>query len=138
MNKGVGKVKNRLLLGGVLLSFLWNFYLVVGATLNDKSILTRVAGGGFESMPTGLRIAYGVQSALIIYQIYFITKLYNRNGTWSKNSYLLARIFMALSGVSTLVNAVSRSSAERWNAIAALIITLGFYFLGNIHLRPTK
>ena len=45
---------------------------------------------------------------------------------------------MALSGVSTLVNAISRSSAERWNAIAALIITVGFYYLGNVNLRPTK
>ena len=131
-------MKNRLLLGAVLASFLWNFYLVFGAVLNNRSILTRVAGGGYESMPTGLRIVYGVQSILVIYQMYFIVKLYLRNGTWSKNSYLLARIFMALSGVSTLVNAISRSSAERWNAIAALIITIGFYFLGNINLRPTK
>lgn len=131
-------MRNRLLLGAVLLSFFWNFYLVLGATLNDRSILTRVAGGGFDSMPSGLRIVYGVQSVLILYQMYFIVKLYLRNGTWSKNSYLLARIFMALSGVSTLVNAISRSSAERWNAIAALIITVGFYYLGNVNLRPTK
>ena len=131
-------MRNRLLLGAVLASFIWNFYLVLGATLNNKSILNRVAGGGFESMPLGLRIAYGVQSVLIIYQMYFIVRLYFRNGTWSKNSYLLARIFMALSGVSTLVNAISRSSAERWNAIAALIITVGFYYLGNVNLRPTK
>ncbi len=131
-------MRNRLLLGAVLLSFLWNFYLVVGATLNDTAILNRVAGGGFNSMPTGLRFAYGVQSILILYQMYFIIKLYLRNGTWSKNSYLLARIFMALSGVSTLVNAISRSSVVRWNAIAALIIAVGFYFLGNVNLRPTK
>jgi hypothetical protein len=131
-------VKNRLLLGGVFLSFAWNFYLVLGAALNNRSILTRVAGGGFDSMPMGLRVAYGIQSILIIYQIYFVAKLYQRNGAWSKNSYLLARIFMVLSGVSTFVNAISRSSAERWNAIAALIITVGFYFLGNVNLRPTK
>jgi hypothetical protein len=130
-------VKNRLLLGGVLASLVWNFYLVLGATLNNKSILTRVAGGGFDSMPMGLRIAYGVQSALIIYQMYFVTMLYRRNGAWSKNSYLIARIFLILSGVGTLVNAISRSPAERWNAIAALIITVGFYFLGNVNLRPT-
>ena len=127
-----------MLLAGVLISFLWNFYLVLGATLNSTSVLTRVAGGHFHSLPIGLRIAYGIQTLLIIYQFYFVIRLFQRNGAWSRNSYLFARIFLALSAVSALVNAVSRSSAERWNAIAAAIIAVGYYFLGNVNLRPTK
>lgn len=131
-------MKNKLLLAGVLASFIWNFYLVSGATLNSSAVLTRVAGGNFDSIPLGLRIAYGVQTLLIVYQFYFVIRLYQRNGAWSRNSYLFARIFLALSAVSALVNAVSRSSAERWNAIAAAIIAIGYYFLGNVNLRPTK
>ena len=131
-------MKNKLLLVGVLASFIWNFYLVLGATLNSSAVLTRVAGGNFDSIPVGLRIAYGVQTLLIVYQFYFVIRLFKRNGAWSRNSYLFARIFLALSAVSALVNTVSRSSVERWNAIAAAIIALGYYFLGNINLRPTK
>lgn len=131
-------MKNKLLLVGVLASFIWNFYLVLGAALNSSAVLTRVAGGNFDSIPVGLRIAYGVQTLLIVYQFYFVIRLFKRNGAWSRNSYLFARIFLALSAVSALVNAVSRSSAERWNAIAAAIIAIGYYFLGNVNLRPTK
>jgi hypothetical protein len=131
-------MRNKLLLGGVLVSFAWNFYLVLGATLNAHSVLTRVAGGHFTSLPLGLRIVYGIQTLLVIYQVYFVIQLYNHDGAWSRNSYLFARIFLALSAVSALVNAVSRSSTERWNALPAIAIAVGFYLLGNVNLRPIK
>jgi hypothetical protein len=128
----------KLILASAWLALLWNLYLVSGATLNIDSILPRVAGGGFESLPGGLRFVYGIQTVLVGFQFVFLARLYNRDGAWSKNSYLITRIFLILSGVSTLVNAVSRSHLERWNAIAAAVIAVAFYVLGNVKTQPIK
>jgi hypothetical protein len=121
----------------VYIALTWNLILDVGATLNLSSFLHSVAGGQYDSLPTFLRFAYAVQTLLVIFQIYFITELYRRNGAWSRASYLLAEIFLVLSALSTVVNSISKSPGEHWNAIAAAIITYGFYVLGDIKFRPT-
>lgn len=128
----------KITLFGVLIALAWNLYLVIGAALNIEAILPRVAGGGYDSLPVALRIVYFVQILLTIFQIGFVTILYARDGAWSRNSYLITRIFLVLAVVSTLVNAVSRSHPERWNAISAATIAVGFYFLGNVKIRPTR
>jgi hypothetical protein len=127
--------KQRLLVV-VYIAFAWNFILDLSATLNISPLLHWVAGGQYESLPTFLRFAYAVQTVLVLFQAYFISELYRRNGAWSRGSYLLARIFLILSALSTLVNAISRNPAQRWNAIAAAIIAYGFYKLADINFRP--
>ncbi|MBC7463643.1 MAG: hypothetical protein H7227_05235 [Actinobacteria bacterium] len=131
-------MQRKIILLSAWIALLWNLYLVAGATLNIEAILPRVAGGGFESMPTGLRFIYGVQTLLVGFQFFFLARLYYRNGAWSKNSYLITRIFLALSAVGALVNAVSRSHLERWNAISAAVIAIAFYVLGNVKTRPAR
>ena len=130
--------KRLALLFAALVSLVWNLYLVVSATFNSTSILPRVAGGQFDSIPVFLRVMFGIQSLLIIYQLYFVVRLYQRGGAWSKNSYLLTRVFLVLTGVSAIMNFVSRSSQERWNTIPAVLIALAYYLLGNVRYRPTK
>jgi magnesium-transporting ATPase (P-type) len=122
----------------VYIALLWSLILDIGATLNVSSFLHSVAGGQYTSLPTFLRFAYAIQTLLVIFQIIFITQLYRRNGAWSKASYLLARIFLVLAALSTIVNSLSKSPGERWNAIAAAIIAYGFYVLGDINSRPIK
>ena len=131
-------MQRKTILVAAWVALLWNLFLVLGATLNVESILPRVAGGGYDSIPLGLRFVYGIQTLLVVFQFFFLARLYERNGAWSKNSYLITRIFLILSALSTLVNSVSRSSLERWNAIAAVVITLAFYVLGNIKTKPTQ
>ena len=102
------------------ISLIWNFYLVIGVILNQSYALTRAAGGQYESFPTGIRIAYLVTLTILIYQaLLFYTKV-NRP-TW------IYRVFFLIGILSFLVNAISRSSNERWNAIPAAVIAYGFY-----------
>lgn len=121
----------------IYIALAWNLILDGAATLNVSSFLHTVANGQYTSLPSFLRFAYAIQMLLVVFQFYFITELYRRNGSWSKVSYLLTRIFFVLAVVSTIVNSISKSPGERWNAIAAAIIAYGFYFLGDINSRPT-
>ena len=131
-------MKRKIVLVAALVSLVWNFFHVAAATLNISSLLPHDAGGQIHSLPMALRATYGVQVLVIIFQSFFIFQLYQRGGAWSKTSYLLARIFLILSAVSALVNVASRSSVERWNAIAAMVIAYGFFLLADIKFRPTR
>ncbi len=130
--------KKQVILGVSLIALLWNLYLVLGTTLNIHSLLTRVAGGHYDSIPVALRFVYGVQSIVVLFEIYFIYALYRHAGAWSRNSYLLSRIFLALSVMSAFVNFASKSSDERWNSIAAVIVAYGFFSLAEMRFKPRR
>jgi len=102
----------------------WNLTLVLGVVLNQEYALTRAAGGQYENFPTGIRIAYIATAGLLVWQYRTLLNLW---GHRSINPVWLPRLFLVISLLSTLVNAISRSSAERWNAIPALIIAYGFW-----------
>ena len=108
----------------ITLALAWNLTLVLGVVLNQDYALTRAAGGQFESFPSGIRVAYILTAALLLWQYLTFLRIWGHrsiNPTW------LPRLFLIISLLSTLVNAISRSSAERWNAIPALIIAYGFW-----------
>ena len=101
-------------------SLVWNIYLVVGVILNQSYALTRAAGGQYESFPMGIRVAYLVTLAIVIYQaLIFFTKV--KRPAW------IYKVFFFLGIASFLVNAISRSTNERWNAIPAAVIAFAFY-----------
>lgn len=130
--------KKQVILGASLLALLWNLYLVIGATLNISSFMTRVAGGHYQRLPVGLRFAYGVQTLIVIFEFFFLIALYQHSGAWSKNSYLLSRIFLILTVMSAFVNFASRSSDEKWNSLAAVIVAYGFFSLAEMRFKPRK
>ena len=102
------------------MSLVWNIYLVVGVILNQSYARTRAAGGQFESFPTGIRFAYLITLAILIYQVLlFFTQV--KRPPW------IYKVFFFLGIASLIVNAISRSSNERWNAIPATVIAYGFY-----------
>ena len=102
------------------ISLLWNVYLVLGVILNQSYALTRAAGGQYETFPIGIRVAYLFTLAIVIYQVLlFFTAV--KRPAW------IYKAFFFLGIASTLVNAISRSSNERWNAIPAALIAMGFY-----------
>lgn len=131
-------MKKKIVLAAALLSLVWTFYLMVAVALNHLSVAPRVAGGHLHSFSGPLRFTYGVEALMMIFQFFFLIKIFQRNGVWSSTTSLLARIFLVLSTMSTVVNAVSRSSAERWNAIAALAIAYAFYELADLRIRPRR
>lgn len=102
------------------LSLAWNAYLVAGVILNQSYALTRAAGGQYDTFPTGIRVAYLLTFAIIIYQaLLFFTEV--------KRPVWIYKVFFFLGIASFFVNAISRSANERWNVIPALIIAIAFY-----------
>lgn len=131
-------MKKKILLAASLLSLGWTLYLTASVALNSLSVAPRVAGGQLHSFSGALRFTYAVQAIVILFQFFFIVQLFKRSGVWSKSSYLLARIFLILSGLSAAVNLFSRSSVERWNAIPAIVIALGYLVLGALNFQPRR
>jgi len=131
-------MKKKVALVASLASFAWNFYLTAAVALNVTSIAPRVAGGQLHTFSGALRFTYGVQALVVIFQFVFLIQLFKRSGVWSNSSYLLARIFLILSTLSAVVNLMSRSSLERWNAIPAFVIAYGFLVLGALNFRPRR
>lgn len=131
-------MKKKIALVAALFALIWTFYLMVAVALNKLSVAPRVAGGHLHSFSTPLRFVYGVEALMMIFQFFLLIRIFQRNGVWSNTTSLLARIFLVLAIMSAVVNAVSRSSAERWNAIPALAIAFAFYELADLRIKPRR
>lgn len=108
----------------ITLSLVWNLTLVLGVILNQEYALTRAAGGQFETFPSGIRIAYILNTLIVVWQYRTLLKIWSHrsiNPTW------LPKLFLIISLLSAFVNLISRSPNERWNVIPALIIAYGFW-----------
>jgi hypothetical protein len=119
----------------VTVASLWNIMLSILAILNSHWTLRRVAGGQLHTLPTTIRAYFFLLLLISIAEIWFANKLCNLGGPWS---YRTARICTSLTiayGLSTLVNLISKSPAERLNALFAIAVALGFYFLGKRELK---
>jgi hypothetical protein len=101
-------------------SLLWNIYLVVGVINNSPYALTRAAGGQFETFPIGIRLAYVVTLMILLFQSLVLLRN-NYVPRWVLNAFLVLGV------LSVIVNAISRSSAERWNAIPAAVIAYAVF-----------
>jgi len=113
--------------GTVLLSFAWNIFLLVGVILNISFVHTRAAGGQFTDFPTAIRVVYLLQLALVIYQAWIFTRIFNAEPISMK---WLPKLFVIIGVIGILLNAASRSSNERWNVISAAVITWAFWYYG--------
>ena len=121
------KPKHPLVFGAVLLSFSWNIFLLVGVILNIGFAHTRAAGGQFTDFPISIRVVYVLQLALVLYQVLIFKLIFHTEPIRLK---WLPRFFVIVGIIGILVNAVSRSSNERWNVIPAAIITWAFWYYG--------
>jgi len=111
----------------VLACFAWNIALLIGVVLNGGFAHSRAAGGHYSNFPTSIRIAYLLQLALVIYQVWVFKVIFHAQSarpTW------LPKFFFIVGILGTLVNAISRSANERWNVIPAAIITWAFWYYG--------
>jgi len=113
--------------GTVLLSFAWNIFLLVGVILNISFVHTRAAGGQFTDFPSAIRVVYLLQLALVIYQAWIFTRIFNAEPISMK---WLPKLFVIIGVIGILLNAASRSSNERWNVISAAVITWAFWYYG--------
>lgn len=119
--------RNHLVFIAVLLSFAWNIFLLVGVILNIEFVHSRAAGGQFTDFPTSIRFVYILQLALVVYQVWIFKRIFYTEPIKLK---WLPKLFFIVGIIGILLNAVSRSSNERWNVIPAGIITWAFWYYG--------
>ena len=119
--------RNHLVFIAVLLSFAWNIFLLVGVILNIDFVHSRAAGGQFTDFPTSIRVVYILQLALVVYQVWIFKLIFHTEPIRLK---WLPKLFFIVGIIGILLNALSRSSNERWNVIPATIITWAFWYYG--------
>ena len=119
--------RNPLVFAIVLLSFAWNVFLLLGVVLNLGFVHTRAAGGQFTDFPSGIRIVYVLQLALVAYQVWIFKLIFHSDPV--KPNWI-PKLFFTVGILGILLNAASRSSNERWNVIPAAIITWSFWYYG--------
>jgi len=119
--------RNPLIFVVVLSSFAWNVFLLIGVVLNLDFVHTRAAGGQFTDFPTGIRVVYVLQLALVAYQVWIFKLIFHADPV--RPSWI-PKLFFTLGILGILLNVASRSSNERWNVIPAAIITWSFWYYG--------
>jgi hypothetical protein len=103
--------------------------LVFSAALGATWVLPRVAGGELEAMPVSLRIIYGVFSVVSVAVGWLGWQLWSRGGATSLRMRRYSMGVIVVYTVSTVVNILSPSALERWNAVAAFVIVAATWVL---------
>lgn len=109
------------------LALLYNAALLISVALNLDWAKIRAAGGQFDSFPLTLRILYFATAIGMVFLMRFLWRYHE--SPLSGASLRVARLLAYLFVLSTLTQLISRSPAERFNAIPALIISLAFFLL---------
>lgn len=117
-------------------SLAWAVALTGMAAAGNTWVLDRVAGGYYfddGALPMWLRVADGVMALLMLF-VARLAYLYCVNDV-TRRQRNLGRLLVLLFALSTVVNAISQSSPERYNAIGAAITAIGIAILRR---RPTS
>jgi hypothetical protein len=111
------------------LCLLWSVLLTGAAALGSTWVLDRVAGGLYagESMPPAMRVLYLVTALLCLGVMVLEARLLR--GVSTRAQRVLGWIVVGVFVLSTLVNVISPSAPERWNALPAAGIALGTILL---------
>ena len=111
------------------LSLTYNIILLFSVSLNYDWVRTRAAGGGFDSFPMSIRIVYFFMAAFMGALMFWLWD--KRSGINTIREYGFATALAVLFSISTVMQLISRSSDERWNAIPAAILAITFWALRN-------
>ena len=112
-----------------LASLAWAMALTGLAAAGNAWVLDRVAGGFFagETMPLALRLVYGGMTVLMLGVAWLAWRYYSN--TASSRQRRLGRFVILVFTLSTIVNAISQSLPERYNAIGAAMTVVGIAIL---------
>ena len=111
------------------LSLTYNIILLFSVSLNYDWVRTRAAGGGFDSFPMSIRIIYFFMAAFMGALMFWLWD--KRSGINTIREYGFATALTVLFSISTVMQLISRSSDERWNAIPAATLAITFWALRN-------
>lgn len=92
--------------------------------MNYDWVRTRAAGGGFDDFPISIRAIYFAMTVFTIFLMFYLRDLLR--GLAKPRDLKVAKLIGYLFLLSTITQLISRSTAERWNAIPALVIALSF------------
>jgi hypothetical protein len=109
------------------LFLIYNTVLLLSVSLNSEWARTRAAGGGFDSFPMGIRIIYFSMATFMGAVMFWLWD--KRHGITTIREGRLATAFTLLFSISTVLQLISRSSDERWNAIPAALLAITFWML---------
>ncbi len=109
------------------IGLLFNAALLTSVSLNLDWAKTRAAGGQFDNFPIAVRVVYLFMAIAMVYLVSFINNFERQPISIKRRK--LARIFGYLFSLSTLMQLISRSSDERWNAMPAFILAVTFFAL---------
>ena len=123
----MNRVRSLILAAG--LSLTYNIILLFSVSMNYDWVRTRAAGGGFDSFPISIRIAYFFMAAFMGALMFWLWD--KRNGINTIRGYRFATVLAVLFSISTVMQLISQSSDERWNAIPAAILAITFWVLRN-------
>jgi len=104
------------------LALLYNAALLISVALNLDWAKTRAAGGQFDSFPIALRILYLGMALGMVLLMRFLWRY--RHTSLTHSAARLSRLIGYLFALSTVMQLISRSPAERFNAIS-----LAFFLL---------
>ncbi|MFM8193175.1 MAG: hypothetical protein ACKN9L_06510 [Actinomycetota bacterium] len=109
------------------LALIYNVTILLSVTLDLSWVRTRAAGGQYSSFPLSLRVLYLFMAVGTGILIFYLRKLIS--STASNQDFKFARYLGWLFVVSTIMQLISRSRDEQWNAIPASIIALTFLLI---------
>lgn len=119
----------RLALYATWASLAWACLLTGLAAAGNHWVLDRVAGGTYKDshMPTWARALYGAMTLLMLTVAWLANRYAHDDVTQRQRN--LGRLIMLVFTVSAVLNAISRSQPERWNAIGAAVTVVGIGIL---------
>ena len=121
--------RHRSLIQAGLLALSYNIVLLLSVVFDLSWAHTRAAGGQFSTFPTVIRITYFLMTIFMVVLLKFIWDYQRKplSALGAKLAKATSLIFL----LSTATQLISKSSAERWNAIPAFLIALAFYSLSK-------
>ena len=112
-----------------LLSLVYNVAILISVTLNLHWVRTRAAGGQYTNFPVGIRFMYLIMAFLMVFLIGMIWN--HRENPMNAKGPIITQVLGYIFVLSSVVQLISRSTNERWNAIPAFIIALTFLALSR-------
>jgi hypothetical protein len=111
------------------LALFYNVIILFSVVLNLSWVETRAAGGQYTDFPLSIRILYLFMSIGTSILIFYLRKLTSERVT--SQDIKFARYLGWLFIVSTILQLISRSPDEQWNAIPAAVIATTFLLISR-------
>ncbi|HEY9275995.1 MAG TPA: hypothetical protein VIO63_02435, partial [Candidatus Nanopelagicaceae bacterium] len=111
------------------LALVYNLMILFSVVLNLSWVETRAAGGQYTDFPISIRILCFFMSIGTAILIFYLRKLTSERVT--SQDIKFARYLGWLFIVSTILQLISRSPNEQWNAIPAAVIATTFLLISR-------